>query len=74
MKQPTIVIVEDERIVAEDIIKTLERRGYRIAAIASSGEMAIEKISVGTKGEICAVPFFASPGTPLAGREMRKPA
>ena len=45
MKQPTIVIVEDERIVAEDLTKTLERRGYRIAAIASSGEMAIEKVS-----------------------------
>ena len=45
MKQPTIVIVEDERIVAEDLAKTLERRGYRIAAIASSGEVAIEKVS-----------------------------
>jgi CheY-like chemotaxis protein len=34
--QPRIVIVEDERIVAEDLKKTLEKRGYRIAAIASS--------------------------------------
>jgi CheY-like chemotaxis protein len=43
MNQPKLLIVEDERIVAEDLTRTLEKRGYRIAAIASSGEMAIEK-------------------------------
>jgi CheY-like chemotaxis protein len=43
--QPRIVIVEDERIVAEDLTRTLEKIGYRVAAIVSSGEMAIEKVS-----------------------------
>ena len=45
MNQPTIIIVEDERIVAEDLTKTLEKRGYRISAIVSSGEMAIDKVA-----------------------------
>jgi PAS domain S-box-containing protein len=44
MKGSKILIVEDERIVAEDIRKTLERLGYRVSAIASSLEGAIEKI------------------------------
>ena len=43
MSTPRIVIVEDERIIAEDLKRSLETRGYRIAAIVSSGEMAIEK-------------------------------
>jgi hypothetical protein len=30
MSTPRIVIVEDERIVAEDLTRTLEERGYRI--------------------------------------------
>jgi CheY-like chemotaxis protein len=45
MSTPRIVIVEDERIVAEDLKRTLETRGYRIAAIVSSGEMALEKVA-----------------------------
>jgi len=45
MNQPRILIVEDERIIAEDLKKTLETRGYRVAAIVSSGEMALEKVS-----------------------------
>jgi CheY-like chemotaxis protein len=45
MNQPRIVIVEDERIIAEDLKRSLEMRGYRIAAIVSSGEMALEKVS-----------------------------
>jgi CheY-like chemotaxis protein len=45
MSTPRIVIVEDERIVAEDLKRSLETRGYRIAVIVSSGEMALEKVS-----------------------------
>lgn len=38
-----ILIVEDERIVAEDMKETLQRFGYEVPAIAMTGESAIEK-------------------------------
>lgn len=44
----TILIVEDERIVAKDIQVSLKQLGYQVPAIASSGKEAIEKT-----GEIC---------------------
>lgn len=40
-----ILVVEDESIVARDLQETLEEFGYGVAAIASSGEEAIEKAS-----------------------------
>ena len=40
----TIFIVEDERIVAEDIKVSLEARGYTVPGIASSRDQAIEGI------------------------------
>jgi CheY-like chemotaxis protein len=45
VNQPKLLIVEDERIIAEDLKRSLETRGYRIAVIVSSGEMALEKVS-----------------------------
>lgn len=39
-----VFIVEDERIVAEDIKMSLESRGYTVAGIASSRDQAIEAI------------------------------
>jgi diguanylate cyclase (GGDEF)-like protein/PAS domain S-box-containing protein len=44
-KLRSIIIVEDERIVARDLKFTLEDLGYRVPAIASSGEQAIHKVS-----------------------------
>jgi PAS domain S-box-containing protein len=44
MEKPSIFIVEDERIVAEDIGETLKKLGYLISGIAVSGEVALEKI------------------------------
>ncbi|MCX6692583.1 MAG: response regulator, partial [Methanoregula sp.] len=44
MERPAIFIVEDERIVAEDIGETLKKLGYLISGIAVSGESALEKI------------------------------
>lgn len=44
MEKPSIFIVEDERIVAEDIAETLKKLGYQISGIAVSGESALEKI------------------------------
>lgn len=38
-----ILVVEDERIIAFDIKVSLEKSGYTVPAIVSSGEQAIEK-------------------------------
>jgi len=38
-----IIIVEDERIVGEDIKVRLHRLGYSVPSIVRSGEEAIEK-------------------------------
>ena len=43
-RMPKIMIVEDERIVAMDIKKSLESLGYTVSAIASSGEAALKKV------------------------------
>ncbi|HEY9874721.1 MAG TPA: ATP-binding protein [Candidatus Obscuribacterales bacterium] len=40
-----ILVVEDERIVAKDIVKSLQRLGYVVIASVSSGEEAIKKVS-----------------------------
>ena len=37
----TIVIVEDERIAAEDVRRRLESWGYRVGAVVASGEEAV---------------------------------
>ncbi len=41
MSQNTILIVEDEAIVAEDLKAMLNKLGYRVAGIAASGEEAL---------------------------------
>lgn len=42
MISPRILIVEDERIVAKGLMRTLENLGYRVAAIVASGEGAVQ--------------------------------
>lgn len=44
MTPARILIVEDERIVAEDIAQLLVKMGYHVAAIVDSGESAIDFI------------------------------
>jgi PAS domain S-box-containing protein len=43
MANSRILVVEDEGIIAKDIQSTLNRSGYSVIAIASSGEEAIKK-------------------------------
>jgi two-component system cell cycle sensor histidine kinase/response regulator CckA len=43
MAETQILIVEDERIVAEHIVQSLQALGYGVSAVASSGEEAIRK-------------------------------
>ena len=40
-----VLVVEDERIVAEDIRRSLQNLGYDILAVVSSGEKAFQKIA-----------------------------
>ena len=40
--KPKILIVEDERVVAEDIQRSLEQIGYTVPAIAGSGDDALK--------------------------------
>lgn len=44
MAGEAIFIVEDERIVAEDLKRMLERLGYKIVGTAASGEDALKKV------------------------------
>ena len=43
MEAPRILVVEDEAIVSADIEMKLDRLGYVVAAVATSGEVAIQK-------------------------------
>ncbi len=40
-----ILVVEDERITAEDVRFSLEDMGHTVTAIASSGEESIQKVA-----------------------------
>jgi PAS domain S-box-containing protein len=42
MSEARIMIVEDERVVAEDIKEGLQNMGYAVTSVARSGEMAIK--------------------------------
>ena len=42
----TIIIVEDERIIAEDLKSSIENFGYSVLKISSSGEDAIEECKI----------------------------
>ncbi len=46
MAKISILVVEDNMIIATDIKERLEGFGYKIAATASSGEQAISKASL----------------------------
>ena len=44
MKNEKILVVEDERIIAIDLQRRLERFGYTVVAIAAAGKQAIELV------------------------------
>ena len=43
MKTKKILVVEDERLVAEDIAECLRSRGFEVCGIAKEGQDAIAK-------------------------------
>ena len=43
MTKSTILVVEDENIIARDIRNKLKRLGYAVSAVVSSGEETINK-------------------------------
>ncbi len=43
MKQKKILIVEDERLIADDIKMSIKRLGHDVCGMVSSGEEAIKK-------------------------------
>lgn len=45
MANEKILVVEDERIVAKDIVKSLQRLGYKVVASVASGEEALQKVA-----------------------------
>ena len=44
MNEARIMILEDEAIVADDILHCLEQTGYLVPAICSSGEQLISRL------------------------------
>ena len=44
MSKTNVMVVDDERVVALDIKNSLERLGYHVCALASSGQEAVGKI------------------------------
>ncbi|MFP4654609.1 MAG: response regulator [Methanohalobium sp.] len=46
MKSPKILVVEDENIVALDIKNRLNKLGYSVPSIASTGEEAVQKAEI----------------------------
>lgn len=44
MVKPRILIVEDERITSDHLHRLLKRRGYEVAAIASTGNEALDQM------------------------------
>ena len=43
MSKTQIMVVEDERIIAEDIQRSLDHIGYTVSAVVSSGCEALKK-------------------------------
>jgi CheY-like chemotaxis protein len=43
MENATILVVEDERIVAKDLARRLQKLGCRVPAVVGSGTEAIQK-------------------------------
>ena len=42
MLQPSVLIIEDEAVVAEDLAQKVKALGYRVIGIESTGETALD--------------------------------
>ena len=63
MANESIMIVEDERIVADDLAQTLKQLGYRILAIEGTGESAVKSAAALRPDLILMDIFLAGPMT-----------
>lgn len=61
MTTPTILIVEDESLVAMDLRLRLENRGYRVCGIAPTGEAALALVRLHAP-DIVLMDIFLGPG------------
>lgn len=73
MEKGSILIVEDELIVAEELRKTLTRFGYYVPAIAISGESAIIEAGKYVPDLILMDIFLAGPMTGIEAAEQIRP-
>ena len=48
MSRGRILVIEDEAIVADDIVYCLEEAGYEVPAVCSAGENALEFLDTNT--------------------------
>ncbi len=61
MKQTTILIVEDEFIVARDLQEHLENLGYQVGGHVNSGEKAIQQVQE-TGAELVLMDYYVKRG------------
>lgn len=61
MTTATILIVEDESLVAMDLRLRLERRGYRVCGIAGTGEEALDLVRT-HRPDLVLMDIFLGPG------------
>ena len=52
MTKKNVMIVETDRLLAEDLALTLQEMGYGVCARLTTGEAAVERVSLGDIGTV----------------------